>query len=207
MSERGSEEGTTEPERASAPEPTPIEGEDEPPELVEDELDSDEFDSDSADPPRQSPLTGRAARPSQELPPELIDDESDDEEPKPQSQRPRQERLVRSSPRGNQLVRESDLRQQQNIKESLEWGTPTSGFSKKATREWENEQALGGLRNPWIAVAKNTGLKWLGSRVRRAFDRLLVKFPQEPGQLLPAPLRRRFDQRGPALPGHFHRFL
>ena len=53
MSERGSEEGTAEPERNAALETQPDEGEEQCPELIADELDSDDFDSDSADPPRR----------------------------------------------------------------------------------------------------------------------------------------------------------
>ena len=85
---------------------------------------------------------------------------------------------MRSGPWGNQLVTEAELRRRLETKSALEWGTSTREPSKKEVREWENEQALGGLRNPWVAVAKNSGLKWLGTRVRRAFNRLLVTFPR-----------------------------
>ena len=99
MSGRGSEEGTTEPERNAALETPPDEGEEQCPELIADELDSDDFDSDSADPPRR----WRRANPHSQGLYEFT-----------------QERLVRSSPLGNQLVRESELKQQQSLKETLE---------------------------------------------------------------------------------------
>ena len=49
--------------------------------------------------------------------------------------------------------------------------------SKKANREDQNERALGGLRNPWKAVDKIPGLRTIGESMRKAFDRVVGKFP------------------------------
>ena len=76
------------------------------------------------------------------------------------------------------MVTEAELRRRLETKSALEWGTTTREPSKKEVREWENDQATGGLRNPWVAVARNYGLRRLGLRVRQAFDRLVPKHPQ-----------------------------
>jgi hypothetical protein len=85
--------------------------------------------------------------------------------------------LVRSGRFGNQLIRKSEHEAQQELRENLLWESPPGQVSKKVIREKENERALGGLRNPWIAVGKNHGLQQLGARVRAAFDNLLLLYP------------------------------
>ncbi len=85
---------------------------------------------------------------------------------------------MRTGPWGNQLVTEAELRRRLETKSALEWGTTTRERSKKEIREWENEQATGGLRNRWVAVSRNYGLRRLGLRVRQALDRLVLRHPQ-----------------------------
>jgi len=69
---------------------------------------------------------------------------------------------VRTGPWGNQLVTETELGRRLETKSALEWGTPRREPSKREIREWENEQATGGLRDPWVAVSRNYGLRRLG---------------------------------------------
>ena len=76
------------------------------------------------------------------------------------------------------MVTETELKRRLETKSALEWGVTTREPSKKELREWENEQATGGLRAPWVAVSRNYGLRRLGLRVRQAFDRLVLKHPQ-----------------------------
>ena len=82
--------------------------------------------------------------------------------------------MVRAGRFGNQLTRKSEYEAQQELRENLLWKSLPGQQSKKGTREKENEQALGGLRNPRIAVDKNHGLQRLGARIRAAFDKLLL---------------------------------
>ena len=108
----------------------------------------------------------------------LVQDLRGEDLPAAQEARPKQERLVRTGPWSNQLVTETGLKQRLETKSALEWGVTTREPSKKELREWENEQATGGLRNPWVAVSRNYGLRRLGLRVRQAFDHLVLKHPQ-----------------------------
>ena len=60
---------------------------------------------------------------------------------------------------------------------ALKWSPAPPNASKKAEREEENERALGGLRNPWKSVDKIPGLRTVGQVMRKAFDRVVAKFP------------------------------
>ena len=51
-------------------------------------------------------------------------------------------------------------------------------LSKKQVREAENDQCVGGMRNPNSAVARNPQLQRIGSSVRRVLDEAVRDFPE-----------------------------
>ena len=84
---------------------------------------------------------------------------------------------MRVGQRGNALVRKSEADSRAEMTSALKWTPAPPNASKKAEREEQNELALGGLRNPWKAVDKTPGLRTVAEGMRKAFDRVVAKFP------------------------------
>ena len=89
-----------------------------------------------------------------------------------------QEELVKVGYRGNVLVRKTDAEARAEMRGALQWSPPAPDESRRAVRERENAEALGGLRNPWLAVDKVPGLRTMGAKIREAFNRVVAKFPK-----------------------------
>jgi hypothetical protein len=80
---------------------------------------------------------------------------------------------------GNVLVRNS-CKRSHSLRDEIAPGSflPTQeGLSKRDIRELENQQFPGGLRNPNRAVAKSSGLRSVGTRLRGVLESFIQKHP------------------------------
>ena len=78
---------------------------------------------------------------------------------------------------GNVLVRNSCKRKAHDSEPAVSPSSAREGFSKRDIREQENAQFPGGLQNPNRAVARNPGLRRVGSRIRSVLEQFLCDFP------------------------------
>ena len=86
--------------------------------------------------------------------------------------------MVRVGTYGDSLVTVTAKKNWDALAKRLSWAPRADDNTRKAVRERENEQAIGGMRNPWVPVARNSGLSFMGRIVRRCFVALVKCFPE-----------------------------
>ena len=96
--------------------------------------------------------------------------------PPPVPGKPVDARLVRTGSYGNTLVREDWACRGKSLRDTLQWTAPFFK-SKKSEKEEENDNCIGGLRNPWKAVTRNQGLATAGSAVWDIFEEVVHAHP------------------------------